>query len=133
MKLVDILKKELTMQFDDAVEHVKKIAENEGFSVMLVKHIDEIFKKKLGVKDYERFTIILACAPQFAKGALDVSKNVGLLFPCSFAVYEDQGKIYVGHVSIMKIAPEVGLAPQDEMAPVIEATGKAVHAAWDKF
>lgn len=131
--MVDILKKEVSMKFDDAVEHVRKVAEGEGFSVMLVKDIDKIFKKKLGVKNYERYTFILACNPKFAKGALDVSKNVGLLFPCSFAVYEDQGKIYVGHASIMKIAPEVGLAPADKMAPVIEETGKAVHAAWDKI
>ncbi len=131
--MVDILKKKLEMDFDEAVEHVKTIVANQGFSVMLVKDIDKIFKKKLDVVDYERYTIILACAPQFAKAALDVSKNVGLLFPCSFAVYEDQGEIYVGHASIMKIAPEVGLAPEKEMKPVIEATGEAVHEAWDKF
>jgi len=131
--MVDILKKELSMEFDDAVEHVKKIVDEEGFSVMLVKNISEIFKKKLGVKEYESYTFILACNPKFAKAALDVSKNNGLLFPCSFAVYEDQGKVYVGHASIMKIAPEVGLAPADKMAPVIEDTGKAVRAAWDKF
>jgi uncharacterized protein (DUF302 family) len=131
--MVDILKKELSMEFDDAVEHVKKTVEEEGFSVMLVQNISEVFKKKLGVKEYERYTFILACNPKFAKAALDVSKNTGLLFPCSFAVYEDQGKIYVGHASIMKIAPEVGLAPADKMNSVIEDTGKAVHAAWDKL
>ncbi|TFF99305.1 MAG: DUF302 domain-containing protein [Promethearchaeota archaeon] len=131
--MVDILKKKLSMDFDDAVEHVKTEVEKQGFSVMLVKAIDEIFKKKLGVKEYERYTFILACAPQFAKAALDVSKNVGLLFPCSFAVYEDQGNIYVAHASIMKIAPEVGLAPADKMLPVIEETGKAVHKAWDNI
>ncbi|MBD3256112.1 MAG: DUF302 domain-containing protein [Candidatus Lokiarchaeota archaeon] len=131
--MVDILKKELNMDFDDAVERVRTIVAEQGFSVMLVKNIDDIFKKKLSIDNYPRYTIILACAPQFAKGALDVSKNVGLLFPCSFAVFEDEGKVFVGHVSIMKIAPEVGLAPHDKMKPVIEDTGKAVHAAWDKF
>ncbi|TXT63720.1 MAG: hypothetical protein BAJALOKI3v1_320016 [Promethearchaeota archaeon] len=130
--MVDFLKKEMNMDFDEAVEKVEKIIQEEGFSHMLTKEIDKIFKKKLGV-DYSRYTIILACAPEFAKGALDVSKNVGLLFPCSFVVYEDEGKVIVSHVSIMKIAPEVGLAPADEMQPVIEMTGKAVHKAWDRF
>ena len=130
--LVDILKKELNMDFDQAVKRVEKIIVEEGFSHMLTKSIDEIFKKKLGI-DYDKYTIILACGPEFAKGALDVSKNVGLLFPCSFVVYEEKGKVYVSHVSIMKIAPEVGLAPVDEMRPVIEMTGKAVHAAWHRF
>ena len=99
---------------------------------MLTKPIHQIFKNKLGI-DYEKYTIILACAPEFAKAALDVSKQVGLIFPCSFVVYEDNGKVYVSHASIMKIAPEAGLAPLDEMKPVIEMTGKGVHAAWDRF
>jgi len=130
--MVDILKKELNMDFDKAVERVEKIIVEEGFSHMLTKSIDEIFKKKLGI-DYDRYTIILSCGPEFAKGALDVSKNVGLLFPCSFVVYEETGKVYVSHASIMKIAPEAGLAPADKMKPVIEMTGKAVHAAWIRF
>jgi uncharacterized protein (DUF302 family) len=130
--MVDILKKELKMEFDAAVAHVEKIIVEEGFSHMLTKSIDQIFKKKLGI-DYDKYTIILACGPNFAKAALDVSKNVGLLFPCSFVVYEENGKVYVSHASIMKIAPEAGLAPLDKMKPVIEMTGKAVHAAWDRF
>ncbi|MFX0070387.1 MAG: DUF302 domain-containing protein [Candidatus Hermodarchaeota archaeon] len=131
--MVDVLKKELSMSFDEAVKHVEKIVVEEGFSHMLTKNIDAIFKQKLGVKDYPRYTIILACGPEFAKAALDVSKNVGLLFPCSFTVFEDQGKVFVGHASIMKIAPEVGLAPEDGMKPVIEMTGKAVRKAWERF
>ena len=131
-KMVDILKKGLSMNFNDAVSHVEKIIVEEGFSHMLTKSIDEIFKKKLGI-DYDRYTIVLACAPEYAKAALDVSKKVGLIFPCSFVVYEEEGKVYVSHVSIMKIAPEVGLAPLEKMKPVIEMTGKGVHAAWDRF
>ncbi|MFX1312038.1 MAG: DUF302 domain-containing protein [Promethearchaeota archaeon] len=99
---------------------------------MLTKSIDEIFKKKLNI-EYDKYTIILACAPRFAKAALDVSKDVGLLFPCSFVVYEEEGKVYVSHVSIMKVAPEAGLASASEMKPVIEMTGKAVLVAWQKF
>jgi len=130
--MVDFLKKELDMDFDRAIKKVETIVEEEGFSLLLTKDLDKIFKKKLGL-DYPRYTMILACAPEFAKGALDVSKNVGLLFPCSFVVYEDEGKVFVSHISIMKIAPEIGLAPADEMQPVIDMTGEAVHKAWDRF
>ena len=131
--MVDILKKKLNLEFEAAIKHVQTIVSEEGFNVMLVKSIDEIFKKKLGVKDYPRYTTILACAPEFAKGALDVSLDMGLIFPCSFAVFEEKDEVYVAHVSIMKIGPEVGLAPADEMAPVIKMTGEAVHRAWDRF
>ncbi|WP_457558486.1 DUF302 domain-containing protein [Candidatus Harpocratesius sp.] len=118
--------------FDEAVAKVTKIVGEEGFNVMLVKSLDEIFKKKLNI-EYPKYTIILACGPKFAKAALDVSKDVGLLFPCSFAVYEEAGKIYVSHISIMKIAPAIGLAPESEMKHVIEMTGDAVHRAWERF
>jgi len=130
--MVDILKKELNMDFDEAVKHVEKIVIEEGFSHMLTKPIHSIFKQKLGI-NYPKYTIILACAPELAKGALDVSKNVGLLFPCSFVVYEDEGKVFVAHTSIMKVAVEASLADKDAMAPVIEMTGKKVHVAWDKI
>ncbi|MCK5046701.1 MAG: DUF302 domain-containing protein [Candidatus Heimdallarchaeota archaeon] len=131
--MVDILKKELTKDFDAAIEHVVNICEKEGFTVMLTKSIDGILKKKLGVTDFPRYTTILACGPELAKMALEASFNVGLLFPCSFVVYEENDKIYVSHASIMKIAKEVGLASAEAMDPVIEKTGKMVHKAWEQF
>jgi uncharacterized protein (DUF302 family) len=131
--MVDVLRKEVSMDFDEAVEHVEKIIAEEGFSILLTKSIDEIVKKKLGLEDYPRYTIILACAPELAKMALDVSKDVGNLFPCSFVVYEDDKKVVVSHLSIMKIAAETGLAPANQMAPVIKKTGEKVHAAWVRF
>jgi len=33
----------------------------------------------------------------------------------------------------MKIAAAVGLAPRDQMAPVIDKTGEKVHKAWNGF
>ncbi|MHA1356080.1 MAG: DUF302 domain-containing protein [Candidatus Heimdallarchaeota archaeon] len=131
--MVEVLKKELTMNFDEAVEHVETIVKGEGFTVMLTKPIDEIFKKKLGIMDHPRYTTILACSPELAKMGLKASLNVGLLFPCSFVVYEEEDTIIVSHVSIMKIAKEVGLATAEAMAPVIEKTGIMVKALWDKL
>ncbi|MCK5182748.1 MAG: DUF302 domain-containing protein [Candidatus Heimdallarchaeota archaeon] len=131
--MVDILKKELTKDFDAAIEHVVNICEKEGFTVMLTKSIDGILKKKLGVTDFPRYTTILVCGPKLAKMALEASLNVGLLFPCSFVVYEENDKIYVSHASIMKIAKEVGLASAEAMDPVIELTGKMVYKAWEQF
>lgn len=130
--MVDFLKKSLEMEFDAAVGHVRDIVEEEGFSVMLVKPVHEILKKKLDV-DFTKYTMILACGAPYAKGALEVSLDIGMLFPCSFVVYEDAGKTWVAHISIMKIAPAIGLATEEEMAPVIKMTSEAVHRAWDRF
>ena len=130
--MVDFLKKESSRSFDDTVAHVEKVIQEEGFSHMLTKDIDKIFKKKLGI-DYPRYTTILACAPEFAKGALDVSWKMGLLFPCSFVVFEENGKVMIAHTSIMKAGPELGLASLEDMKPVIEMTGKGVHRVWDRI
>jgi uncharacterized protein (DUF302 family) len=131
--LVDILKKELNMEFDEAINHVQEIIKEQGFSVLITKALDEIFKAKLDVIDYPRFTFIVACNPKLAKMALDVSFNVGSIFPCSFVVYEDEGKVIVSHLSIMKSAVELGLASAEDMKSVIKTTSEIVHAAWDRF
>ncbi|MGD2072114.1 MAG: DUF302 domain-containing protein [Candidatus Thorarchaeota archaeon] len=129
--MVDVLRKQVSYSFDEAIAKVEQACKEEGFGLLLTKNVDDIFKKKLGLEDYPRFTFILACAPQLAKAALDISKDVGTLFPCSFVVYEEESKIFVMHASIMKAAAETGLAPKDAMAPVIEMTGKRVHKVWD--
>jgi len=74
--MVEILKKKLEMDFDDAVHHVEQIIQEEGFTVLLTKSVDEIFAKKLGITDHPRYTMILGCGPEFAKAALDVSYDV---------------------------------------------------------
>ena len=132
--MVEILRKKITdMSFDEAVEHVQTVVANEGFTVLLTKAIDQVIEKKLGVKGYPRYTSIMACGADLAKAALDVDKDVGTLFPCSFVVYEEDSEIKVAHVSIMKIAAELGFASQEGMAPVIKTTSERVHAAWDKI
>lgn len=130
--MVDVLRKESSYPFDETVKRVEEALASEGFGHLLTKAIDEIFKKKLGV-EYSRYTFVLGCAPELAKMGLDASLDVGTLFPCSFVVYEDDDKVMVSHTSIMRAASELGLAPKDAMAPVIEETGKRIHKVWGKI
>jgi uncharacterized protein (DUF302 family) len=133
IEMVDILRKKVDMNFDEAVKHVEKIVTEEGFTVMLVKAIDEIFKMKLGLETYPRYTTIMACGADLAKMAMDVNKDVGTLFPCSFVVYEDNGDIMVAHISIMKMAAELSIADKKEMEPVIAKTGERVNVVWNRI
>ena len=128
--MVKVLKKESSRDFDETVQHVEKILKEEGFSILNIKALDAILKQKFALETYPRYTIILACAPELAKMALEASLQVGTLFPCSFVVYEEEDKVIIGHTSIMKIAAETALATEEAMAPVIEATGKKVQAVW---
>jgi uncharacterized protein (DUF302 family) len=121
------------MSYDEAVTHIQETLGKHGFTVLMTKSIDEIFKIKLGITDHPRYTTILACKANLAKMAIDAGFDVGLVFPCSFVVYEQDGKIIVSHVSIMKIAEEIGLASPEVMAPIVKTTGELIHAAWNDF
>ena len=130
MNNIDFLEKKIDLDFESAVKYVEKRVIEGGFNVMLVKSVDEIIETKLGLNNYPKYSMILACSPEFAKMALDVSKLNGLLFPCSFVVYEDDGEIIVGHISIMKISTAIGLTETNEMDEVIKKTGEAVDLIW---
>ncbi len=131
--MVDVLRKEVPYDFDEAVKRVEEACMTEGFGVQLTKGLHDIFKQKLEIDDYPKYTVILVCNPQLAKKALDISKDMGTIFPCSFTVYEEDGKVKIAHTSIMKIGAEVGLAPKEAMKDLIEETGKRVRKVWDKL
>jgi hypothetical protein len=57
--MVDILRKELDMSFEDAVKKVEDVSEDEGFTILLTKGMHDMFKKKLGIENYPRTTFIL--------------------------------------------------------------------------
>ncbi|MHA1882392.1 MAG: DUF302 domain-containing protein [Candidatus Thorarchaeota archaeon] len=128
----DILRKELAMSFDDAVNHVESLVVDGGFTILLTKGMHDMFKKKLDM-DYPRHTFILACNAELAKMAMDVSIDMALVMPCSFVVSEDDDKVVVTHTSVMKMGVELGFAPEDAMRPVVEETSKRVHKVWERI
>jgi len=131
--MVDVLRKEVPYGFDEAVKRVEEACVSEGFGLQLTKGVHDILKQKLGIDDYPKYTAILVCNPQLAKKALDISKDMGTIFPCSFTVYEEEGKVKVAHTSIMKVGVEIGLASQEAMESLIEETGRRIRKVWDKI
>lgn len=131
--MVKPLKKKLYIQFDEAVKKIENLMASEGYIVLLTKNIDDSINKNLNIDNYPRYTIILGCNPLFAKSALDISKGSGLLFPCSFAVYEDKDGIYAGHISIMKIISALNLASASEMTLVIKEVEESIRKIWEKL
>ena len=131
--MVDVLRKEVSYGFDEAVKKVEDACESEGFGLQLTKGLHDVLKQKLGIEDYPKFTAILVCNPHLAKRALEISKDMGTLFPCSFTVYEENGKVKVAHTSIMKAGAEIGLASKEDMEDLIEETSKRIRKVWDKI
>lgn len=131
--MAEVLRKELDLPFREAVNKVEEIVREE-FSVLMVKSIDEVIKNNLDLDNYPlKYTTILACGPDLAKMALDVSEDVGTLMPCSFTVHEKDGRVFVSHISIMKIASELGIADSEGMKPVIAKTGEKVEKVWNEI
>jgi uncharacterized protein (DUF302 family) len=128
----EILRKELDMDFNDAVKYIETLIEEGGFTILLTKGMHDMFKKKLGI-DYPRKTFILACNAELAKMAMDVSTDMALVMPCSFVISEEKDKTVVTHSSIMKMGVELGFAPEGPMKPVIEETSKNVHKVWNRI
>ncbi len=80
--------------FEQAIERVTEELKKEGFGVLTTIDIKETLKKKIDV-DFKKYTILGACSPKLAHGALQVEEELGLLLPCNVIVYEKDGKSIV--------------------------------------
>jgi uncharacterized protein (DUF302 family) len=67
-----------------------------------------------------------------ADRALDQTRTIGGLFPCNVVIWEEApGEQRVYHVSIMRIARLVGMAPDDDdWAALVNDTGEYVAEAF---
>ncbi|MFB6353445.1 MAG: DUF302 domain-containing protein [Halobacteriales archaeon] len=122
----------LEMDHDAAVEHVREAFTAAGFGVAAEFSASGLLNEKIDA-GRDPYYVLGACNPAMADRALDASGNrIGGLFPCNVVVWETEpGVQEVYHVSIMRIARLVGMAPDDETwADIVEETGELVDAAW---
>ncbi|MXR52658.1 DUF302 domain-containing protein [Halovenus sp. WSH3] len=118
----------LAMDHEQAIEFVRECCEEAGFGIPVEFSPSELLNEKVDA-DRDPYYVLGACNPRMANRALDLSeKRIGGLFPCNVIVWErEPGTQEVYHVSIMKIARLVGMAPDDEeWAELVEDTGELV-------
>ena len=123
----------LEMSHEEAVEHVREVFTDVGFGIPVEFSPSELLNEKVAA-DRDPYYVLGACNPAIADRALDASENrLGGLFPCNVVVWEDEpGVQTVYHVSIMRIARLVGMAPDDDaMADIIEDTGEPADEAFE--
>ena len=80
--------------FEQAIEKVTEELKKEGFGVLTTIDVKDTLKKKIDV-DFKKYTILGACNPKLAHGALQVEEELGLLLPCNVIVYEKNDKTIV--------------------------------------
>ncbi|WP_267642542.1 DUF302 domain-containing protein [Haloarchaeobius amylolyticus] len=129
----DLGKKQATleMEHEEAIEHVREAFADAGFGTLVEFSPSEVIKEKTG-SEHDPYYVLGACHPEMADRALDISKEIGGIMPCNVVVWEEApGRQHVYHVSIMKIARLLGMAPDDETwEELVSDTGELVEQAW---
>jgi uncharacterized protein (DUF302 family) len=123
----------LEMGHEEAVEHVRRVFTDAGFGIPVEFSPSELINEKVDA-DRDPYYVLGACNPAIADRALDATDNrMGGLFPCNVVVWEEKpGVQTVYHVSIMRIARLVGMAPDDDaMADIVEDTGELADEAFE--
>ncbi|WP_232687444.1 DUF302 domain-containing protein [Halobacterium zhouii] len=125
----------LRMDHEEAVEHVREAFTDAGFGVPVEFSPSELLNEKVDA-DRDPYYVLGACNPGMADRALDASDGrIGALFPCNVVVWEEEpGTQVVYHVSIMRIARLVGMAPDDEeWDDIVTETGEFVEEAFENL
>jgi uncharacterized protein (DUF302 family) len=118
----------LTMDHEEAVEFVRGACEDAGFGVPVEFSPADMLNEKIDA-GRDPYHILGACNPAMADRGLDASANkLGGLMPCNVVVWQEEpGRQRVYHVSIMRIARLVGMAPDDDAwADIVADTGEFV-------
>ena len=122
----------LEMSHEDAIEHVRNVFTDAGFGVPVEFSPSDMLNKKIDA-DRDPYYVLGACNPEVADRALDATDNeLGALMACNVVIWEEEpGQQRVYHVSIMRIARLVGMAPDnEEMADIVADTGEIVDEAF---
>jgi uncharacterized protein (DUF302 family) len=125
----DIGEKQAVLEMDhqEAIEHVREVCLEVGFGIPVEFSPSELLNEKVDA-DRDPYYVLGACNPEMADRALDETMRIGGLFPCNVIVWEEeQGRQRVYHLSIMKVARLLGVAPDSEKwASIVEDTGELV-------
>jgi uncharacterized protein (DUF302 family) len=108
-------KVELPLSFEAAVPRVREALKQEGFGVLTEIDLRATFQEKLG-REFRPYTILGACNPPLAFGAISADPSVGLLIPCNVTVEW----LAEGHTGVRLTDPEALLGTM-EGAPELTA------------
>lgn len=79
---------------NQAVEDVTASLKEVGFGVLGTLNFKEILQKK-GLEFKEEYRLIEVCNPSAAKQALESNPEIGLLLPCTIAIYQNNNENFI--------------------------------------
>ena len=113
------MKKEVNLNYDEAVQKAREELQKEGFGVLTEIDVKATLKKKLDV-DVDRYIILGACNPGFAHKALQAEQDLGLMLPCNTIVYEKKGKVFVAAIKPTIQMEKIGNPKLNDVAVQVE-------------
>ncbi|PSQ01366.1 hypothetical protein BRC94_03800 [Halobacteriales archaeon QS_5_70_17] len=129
----DVGEKRATLRMDHeaAVEHVRATFTDAGFGVPVEFSPSELLNEKVDA-GRDPYYVLGACNPGMADRALEMADEMGGLFPCNVVIWQEEpGVQQVYHLSIMRVARLVGIAPDsEEWADLIADTGELADEAF---
>lgn len=105
---------------DEVIEEITSNLTKIKFGVLGTLNFKEIFAKK-GIDFPNKYKLLEVCNPVAAKQALDSDPDIGLLLPCTIAVYERDGQNYV---SLARPTVLLSVAQNTDL----EAMGKEIES-----
>jgi|SRR6478735_2963931 len=79
---------------NQAVEDVTASLKEVGFGILGTLNFKEILQKK-GLEFKEEYRLLEVCNPSAAKQALESNPEIGLLLPCTIAVYQKNNENFI--------------------------------------
>lgn len=105
--------------FKETVAVVKEKLGEEGFGILSEIDVSSKMKEKLDV-DFRNYTILGACNPSYAYGALKAEPYIGTMLPCNVIVQEWDN----GPVEVTAIDPVASMQAVDN--PELHETAKII-------
>ena len=79
---------------NQAVEDVTASLKEVGFGVLGTLNFKEILQKK-GLDYKDEYQLLEVCNPSAAKQALESNPDIGLLLPCTIAIYQKNNESFI--------------------------------------
>jgi uncharacterized protein (DUF302 family) len=118
----------LRTSFDDAVRRTREALAQKGFGVLTEIDMKATLKAKLG-EDMEDYLILGACNPQFAREAVNVCRQIGVLLPCNVVVRRDPAALDTVFVDAMDPRLMVDVTKEPGLDHVADAVSRLLQEA----
>lgn len=122
--------KKLNMSFAEALDEVRLSFADVWFWVVANIDVAEKIRKK-AQSDYGEYVIFGMCAPDIAYKFLNYNMDLWVFMPCSVAVYEKDGDVYVSAGLPQHMLPE-DITDKDIVQLTLKVT-KSIQKAVDNI